>query len=119
METGKFCITIPTSSYNDRRYGKPWIAVVDFSSEPNGKFLWGIWCGSNGEEGELSVTATAGDIIARGQKDFRKPRNSAPLWALVGADGDLISYGSKIEAIRAQRALKAAIAEVLHLATRC
>lgn len=101
-------IIISTNSYNDRRYGKPWIARVDFSQDPQGKFLWGDWIGQPGEGGELSIEASPGDVVASGQKDFRKPRNSAPDWYTVGSDGELISHASKIEAVRAARAFAAA-----------
>ena len=75
-----------TSSYNDRRYGKPWIARVDFSANHNGEFIWGAWIGDPGDSGLLEIEAEVGDIIARGQKDFRKPKNSAPDWYQVVAE---------------------------------
>ena len=84
-------ITRETSSYNERRYGRPWIAkVVITEAKPGGEFLWGQWIGdsSNGGEGELILdNIEAGDIYARGQKDLRKPRNSAPNYYVLGADG--------------------------------
>lgn len=83
-------ISIDTSSYNDRRYSRPWIARVDFAADPQGKFLWGQWIGQPGESGILMVDAEPGQIVARGQKDFRKPRNSATDWYQVGSDGSLI-----------------------------
>lgn len=88
-----------TSSYNQRRYGKPWIARVDFS-DPKGTFDWGEWVGDhrNGTDGILIVDAKPGDIIATGQKDFRQPRNSAPEWYQVGADGQLIHLKDKARA---------------------
>ena len=92
-----------TSPYNERRYGKPWIARVDFSADVNGKFNWGGWLGQPGENGELSLDAQPGDIVATGQKDFRQPRNSAPKWYIVGADGRLLSCTTKIGAVRAAR----------------
>jgi hypothetical protein len=67
-------IKIDTGSYNARRYGKPWIARVTFST-PKGDYSWGDWIGQvnggNGSEGMLVITADESDIIARGQKDFR------------------------------------------------
>jgi len=89
-----------TSSYNDRRYSRPWIAKVDFAKNPNGDFLWGAWIGQNGEEGILIIEVASGDIIARGQKDFRKPRNSAPDWYQVTTDGKLEALDSKAEAYK-------------------
>ncbi len=88
-------ITIETDSYNHRRMGKPWIAKVDFST-PEGKYLWGDWTGDhrNGGAGILLINANPGDIIARGQKDNRKPRNSAPDF-FVAANGNLNALGDK------------------------
>jgi hypothetical protein len=92
-------IQIETSSYNPRRYGKPWIARVDFSTSPQGDFHWGDWIGDvrNGSVGVLIISASEGDIIAMGQKDFRKPANSAPNWYQV-RDGKLITLASKARA---------------------
>lgn len=88
-----------SQSYNERRYGKPWIARVDFSSDPKGAFIWGDWIGQPGEPGELSVEAKPGEIVAQGQKDNRQPRNSAPDWYIVLVDGSLDPCESKIEAV--------------------
>ena len=89
-------ITIETSSYNQRRMGKPWIAKVDFSN-PKGDFSWGEWTGDhyNGGEGILSISASPGDIIAKGQKDNRQPRNSAPVFFVVSQTGTLDAIGDK------------------------
>lgn len=102
--------TLNTHSYNERRYGKPWIARLDFTSSAAGEFRWGEWLGSAGEAGELSVNAGPGDVIASGQKDFRNPRNSAPDFRYVDAAGVLIDCPSKIEAVRAARAVLAYVA---------
>jgi len=83
-----------TGSYNDRRYGKPWIAKVDFSVKP-ANFIWGDWTGSPGGEGVLEIDAEPGDIIARGQKDNRKPRNSAPDYYALTDAGKLDHIGDK------------------------
>lgn len=123
-------ITKETGSYNHRRMGKPWIARVDFST-PKGEFAWGDWSGDhyNGGEGVLSIEAAPGDIIAKGQKDNRQPRNSAPYYYVVLADGRLDPLGDKgaaykfylsrksaapdLDALRAERlALVARIAEI-------
>lgn len=89
-------ITIETSLYNQRRMGKPWIAKVDFST-PKGEYAWGEWTGDqyNGGEGVLSINANPNDIIARGQKDNRQPRNSAPDFYVVESDGTLGMLGDK------------------------
>ena len=87
-------IKIETSNYNDRRYGKPWIARVDFTSgKPD--YQWGDWIGTPGYEGVLTIKATPGDIIARGQKDNRNPRNSAPSFFVVTPNGEIEPLGDK------------------------
>ena len=86
-------ITKETGSYNERRYGKPWIARVDYTESRKGEFKFGEWVGRIGGEGELYIKAEPGDIIATGQKDFRKPRNSAPDYYIVTAEGNLDFIG--------------------------
>jgi hypothetical protein len=90
-------ITIETDSYNQRRYGKPWIAKVDFSTDRKGSFEFGDWTGDgwNGGKGVLILNAQPGDIIATGQKDNRNPKNSAPEFHVVLADGSLKNIGDK------------------------
>lgn len=90
-------LTIETKAYNSRRYGKPWIAKVDFSKSAKGDYDFGDWTGDqyNGGEGVLSIEASAGDIIATGQKDNRQPRKSAPDFYVVSANGDLDAIGDK------------------------
>lgn len=73
-------LNITTSSYNERRYSSPWIARVDFSTNVQGEFQWGDWIGDKGSGGLLELDCEPGDIVARGQKDNSKPRNSAPDW---------------------------------------
>lgn len=96
-------IEIETTSYNNRRYGKPWIAKVSFE-DSKGEFHWGNWIGSPGEEGILVVEVEAGDIIARGQKDFRGASyKSAPDWYAVTTDGELERLPSRAAAYKAWR----------------
>jgi len=101
QEVREMIITINTSSYNQRRMGKPWIAKVNFAT-PKGDFAWGDWTGDhyNGGEGVLSINANPGDIIARGQKDNRQPKNSAPDFYVVTPSGELDSLGDKGEAYK-------------------
>jgi len=90
-------ITIETRSYNQRRYSKPWIAKVDFSQSKKGDFSWGDWTGDhyNGGEGVLTINANPGDIIGKGQKDFRQPKNSAPKFSVVSPNEELEYLGDK------------------------
>lgn len=92
---------IKTGSYNSRRYGKPWVARVDFTNNPKGGFQWGTWVGDGrvGSEGLLLIDADEGDIIAEGQRDFRNPRNSAPIYYQVRG-GELVKLSGKAEAYK-------------------
>jgi len=97
-------ITKETDSYNERRYGKPWIAVVDYSNSRKGEFSFGDWQGRPGMAGELYITCEPGDIIAVGQKDFRKPRNSAPKYHQVNESGELIYISNNpVDAYKASK----------------
>ena len=101
-------VTIETGSYNQRRYSKPWIASVDFTTNAQGDFRFGEWIGDarNGSAGQLEADAEPGTIIATGQKDFRKPQNSAPDWHVLKDDGTLEKLGGKVEALKLFRANK-------------
>lgn len=99
-------IEIETDSYNERRYGKPYIAVMDLldrKADPR----WGAWIGQPGTEGLLEIEAAPGDIVMQGQKDLRKPRNSAPSYALVRVDGSL-EWGTKVAIYKLGRAVQPA-----------
>ena len=88
-------LSYETDSYNDRRYGKPWIAKVDFSSNKQGDFHFGDWIGTPGGAGVLELEVDVGDIVAIGQKDHRNSRNSAPTFHAVRKDGKLLHLGDK------------------------
>ena len=87
-------ISIETDQYNERRYGKPWIARVFFDKTSKAIFSFGNWVGAVGYDGILEIDVEEGDIVARGQKDFRKPRNSAPSYYIVDK-GELVSTSKK------------------------
>jgi len=89
-----------TQCYNERRFGKPWIALVDFSTSNTGTFVFGDWCGDRGDEGILIINAEPGNIVAFGQKDNRNSRNSKPEFYKVRNDGTLMSVSSKAEAYK-------------------
>ena len=79
-------IKIETGSYNARRYTKPWIAKITFAgSKP--EYHFGDFCGDD-NGGELSLEIEPGYVFARGQKDHRKPQNSAPEFFIASEDGD-------------------------------
>jgi hypothetical protein len=100
-------IEINTSAYNERRFGKPWIALVDFA-DPKGDFRFGQWVGDAGSDGLLIIEAEPGDIVATGQKDNRNLRNSAPEYFQVTDDGQLTPLGGKVEALKGWRERKVA-----------
>lgn len=91
-------ITLKTDSYNQRRYSKPWIAVVDFSKSPKGDFAWGSWVGDarTGSDGLLVISAEENSIIAHGQKDFRG-NNGGTTYAQV-RNAQLVELSGKVEA---------------------
>lgn len=91
-------ISIETGSYNSRRYGKPWIAVVSFANGAKGEYTWGEWAGQPGEAGILVVEAKVGDVISHGQRDGRG-NNSTPQYFIVDEDGSLKST-TKAEAYK-------------------
>lgn len=90
-------LEIETSSYNNRRYGKPWIARVEFATG-KGEFSWGEWVGRPGESGKLLLGVEPGDVIATGQKDHRNSRNGAAEYYIVQPDGTLGSEVTKAAA---------------------
>jgi len=94
--------TLNTESYNSRRYGRPWIATVEFSNDPTGEFDFGIWTGDHhkGGAGVLTITAYPGDIIAEGQKDHRKPRNTERNYYVLLTSGKLNYLGDKADAYK-------------------
>lgn len=92
-------LSIETDSYNERRYGKPYIGVLN---PTDGKIIrWGQWIGTPGEAGLLEIEVEPFDAVMHGQKDWRG-NNSTPHYATVQEDGSLL-YGSKVEVIKAAR----------------
>ncbi len=98
-------IEIATPAYNDRRYGRPYIATLDFSADPKGAAKFGDWVGNNGTAGTLVIEAEPGTVLMKGQKDFRNSRNSTPEYGVVEADGTVEWCENKVEAIALSRAL--------------
>ncbi|HOD52882.1 MAG TPA: hypothetical protein PKJ08_00005 [Candidatus Cloacimonadota bacterium] len=94
-------IKINTGAYNQRRCGKPWIATVDFATNPRGEYRWGTWVGDhrNGSAGILIVEADEGDIVAKGQNDWRQPKNSVPTYYQV-RNGELVELADRAEAYK-------------------
>jgi len=95
-------IIMETDSYNDNRYGKPYIAECDEKAKA---IRWGEWVGTAGHSGELEIHLTKSTIVMKGQKDFRNNRNSAPYYTVW--DGEKFSEWtiSKMEVIKKFREL--------------
>lgn len=88
-----------TRSYNDRRYGKPWIAKLTFIRPGKPEYTFGDWLGNPGYAGELSIEVEPGDVIATGQKDHRKGRGGADSIGVVQHDGT-VDWGYTAAAAR-------------------
>lgn len=90
-------LQVATTAYNEKRYGKPWIArVVDEQLS----FRFGKFVGDEGYAGLLVLDVEAGDVIARGQKDNRNQRaQEPPAYFVVNADLSLTSI-SKVDAYK-------------------
>ena len=87
---------IDTTSYNERRYGKPYIAQCDNLGKP---IRWGEWVGTEGYEGELHIDLQTNCIIMKGQKDHRGNK-SRPVFATY-IDGELSEWSeNKIRIVR-------------------
>lgn len=99
LSNRKYNISLDTESYNEKRFGKPWVAVVDFSENPKGEYHFGDWIGVRGKEGTLEIKANPGDIIARGQKDHRG-KGKSPTFYYVDERGNLEEIGDKGQAYK-------------------
>ena len=91
-------LTIDTSSYNERRYGKPYIAKMNFTTS-KGEPEWGEWVGQPGSAGMLICDCEPGDIVMRGQRDNRNMKYSAPDYYIVRDDMSLAEC-TKVEAYK-------------------
>ena len=82
-------ISIKYHSYNHRRYGKPWIAII--TAWPVGgrpEIRWGRFLSDPGDEGEVEIDAQPGDIVRSGQKDYRGNKTSND-WYIVDNNCEL------------------------------
>ncbi|MFA5154308.1 MAG: hypothetical protein WC554_17295 [Clostridia bacterium] len=81
-------ITVKYSSYNKRRYSKPWIGkVVEWPANGYPKLEFGAYYGDD-MGGEVAITANEGDLIRHGQKDFRGNHTTKDFY-IVNPDGTL------------------------------
>ena len=77
---------LETPAYNERRYGKPWLAIV--STHLTEDFTWVDWQGSAGKAGMFVFEAEPGTITAEGQKDHRKNRGGVDEYRIWLPNGD-------------------------------
>ncbi len=94
-------ITKDTSSYNERRYGKPYIAKIDFTKNVRGDITWGDWIGTPGFAGMLQIEVKPGDVVMRGQKDNRGS-NGTPVYGFVESEQSVKWGLNKINAYKMQ-----------------
>ena len=79
--------------YNERRYGRPWAAIVTFAGIKTHYNFTGnyIHNDSVGSSGEVQIMAKKDDIIAFGQKDNRGNNNKKDFFVVKNDKGDLES----------------------------
>jgi hypothetical protein len=86
-EVKKIRVSFEFGGYNFRRYGKPWGAVVTFNgAKPQYDFGAGSYLGDD-SGGRVVVICRPNDIVACGQRDFRKAQKTENDWYVVEADG--------------------------------
>lgn len=84
--------TEKTEAYNDRRYSKPWMAIVSDSLTRGFDFL--TWDGQPGHSGQFYFRAEPGTLLAHGQKDLRKQRGGIDGYQICMPDGSLAACDS-------------------------
>lgn len=89
-----------TPSYNDRRYGLPWLAFLTDSLNRGFKFI--DWTGRPGDQGRFEFDAEPGSLLASGQKDERKGRGGVGGYWFASTTGELV----QIESTTAGRLLR-------------
>ena len=85
--------TESTDGYNERRYGKPWMAKLD--KLMTREFLFLDWNGRPGCAGEFNFEAEPGTILAYGQKDHRKGRGGVDGYQICMPDGSMLRVTDK------------------------
>jgi hypothetical protein len=87
-----------SDAYNERRYGRPWMAFVTTTLTKDFQFI--DWEGLNGCAGEFCFDAEPGTLIAYGQKDIRKGRGGVDGYQLTMPDGSLPTCTSMAAELR-------------------
>lgn len=78
-----------TGSYNEKRLGKPWCALVTFPSGPKAQYEFGESSGAWGKAGVMRLQCRPGDVIAWGQRDLRRPDRSEHTLEVMQEDGSM------------------------------
>jgi hypothetical protein len=79
-------IRYEVSSYNTRRYSKPWIAkIVSWQSGKLPDLEFGVAI----DDTTAEIEAQPGSLVRFGQKDYRNPRNTIAAYAVVSDQGKL------------------------------
>ena len=86
--------TETTPSYNERRYGRPWRAIVTTSMTKDFSFI--DWDGRPGATGEFCFEAPVGTLLAYGQKDIRKGRGGVDGYQICMPDGWMPTLGDDL-----------------------
>lgn len=88
-----------SASYNERRYGRPWMAIITTSATKDFTFV--DWEGRNGCAGEFCFDAEPGTLLAYGQKDIRKGRGGIDGYQICMPDGTMPGlYGCNVSDLR-------------------
>lgn len=85
-------VTVSFNSYNERRYGTPWIAkVTTWPVGGKAELQFGGYCGDSrhGGAGEAEIDAEVGDIVRWGQKDNRNAKGTEANWGIVEGNGTI------------------------------
>ena len=84
-ENMKHTILLKTASYNEKRWGKPWLAVVTADEKGKAQYSFdGEYIGEAGYDGQLLMRAETGQIIAHGQRDGRGNGTMNTWYKVVG-----------------------------------
>ncbi len=85
------------SSYNGRRYGRPWAAkITAFTGSATLEFCKYPYNGDD-NGGELVIDAEPGDVIKLGQKDYRSNKSYNDFY-FCSEDGKLQHIESPVDA---------------------
>lgn len=85
-----------TSSYNEKRYGKPWVGILQGKMLTK-DYVFVPWDGIPGHVGIHEFEAEPGQIIAYGQKDHRKNRGGIDGYMICLPDGSLAELRGAME----------------------